>query len=95
MPAIPFTLWAAYGLTGGGAGNPDLDYFDGDLLADGDIAFVQSSSALYVYWLDDDSAAAESSPNVISPDTNPGNKRWLLLSYFGAGKNFLHGQVFS
>jgi hypothetical protein len=31
------------------------------------------------YSLDHDSAAAESSPSVIAPDTNPGNKRWILM----------------
>ncbi len=31
-----------------------------------------------MYSLDDDSAAAEDSPNVISPDSNAGTKRWLL-----------------
>ena len=82
MPAIPFTLWAAYGLTGGGAGSPDLDYFDGDLLADGDIAWVFDDNFIYHYILDADSALSEDSPNVISPDSNAGDKRWILQGMF-------------
>jgi hypothetical protein len=34
--------------------------------------------------LDEDSGAAESSPDVISPDSNAGNKRWILLDVYGA-----------
>ena len=82
MPAIPFTLWAAYGLTGGGAGSPDLDYFDGDLLADGDIAWVFVSNVVYQYILDADGGAGESSPDVIVPDTNPGTKNWVLQAIY-------------
>lgn len=67
-------------LTGGGA--TALDYLDGDLLTDGDIAFVMVSNVLYVYKMDADSAAAESSPDIISPDTNAGDKRWLLQNYY-------------
>lgn len=59
-------------LTGGGA--TALDYIDGDLLADGDIAFVGSQ----MYKLNGSSSASENSPFVIAPDTNPGTKRWEL-----------------
>ncbi len=65
-------------LTGGASGS--LDAIDGSDLSDGDRAIVFTSSTYYIYWLDDDSAATESSPNIISPDTNAGTKRWVLIS---------------
>lgn len=71
-------------LTGGAA--TALDYIDGSddgdtdhhALTDGDIAIVNVSGVSYVYRLNATSGAAESSPNTISPDTNAGNKRWIL-----------------
>ena len=63
-------------LTGGAA--TALDYIDGNLLADGDWAYVSVSGKLYVYKLNASSGAAESSPTIISPDTNAGTKRWIL-----------------
>jgi hypothetical protein len=39
---------------------------------------------IYNYILDDDSGATESSPDVIAPATNPGNKRWILQSHRSA-----------
>lgn len=64
------------GLIGGEA--TKLDSIDGAGLVDGDAAFVNVSNVQYIYRLDADSAAAESSPNIIAPDTNPGDKRWIL-----------------
>lgn len=64
------------GLTGGEA--TKLDSIDGAGLVDGDAAFVNVSNVQYIYRLDADSAAVESSPNIIAPDTNAGNKRWIL-----------------
>jgi len=72
----------ATGLTGGTA--TDLDFIDGDELSNDDFAFTLVGSLLYVHKLDATSGAAESSPDVIAPDTNPGNKRWLLQRVFGA-----------
>ena len=69
-------------LTGGGDGA--LDSVDGGALTDGDRALVITTSNVYFYILDDDSGATESSPNIIAPDTNPGDKRWLLLDVYGA-----------
>jgi hypothetical protein len=40
---------------------------------------------LYIYLLDVDSAAAEASPNVIAPDTNAGDKRWILQALNAGG----------
>jgi len=76
-------------LTGGGAGALDLidgtDRGDGDPLQEGDTAFVSVGGVLYFYYLDEDSAAAESSPTVIRPDTNAGDKRWIQQSIPAAG----------
>lgn len=68
--------WSKTALTGGAAGA--LDSIDGTGLQDGEIAFVFVSGVLYTYRLDVDSAAAESSPSIIAPDTNAGDKRWIL-----------------
>jgi len=65
-------------LTGGTA--TALDSVDGDSLVDGDRAYVMAGGNFYPYLLDADSGAAESSPQVIAPDTNAGTKRWILQS---------------
>lgn len=76
-------IYGATALTGGASGA--LDEIDGADLADKDIALVAvQTDSLYVYVLDADSAAAENSPTVISPDTNAGDKRWLLISITAA-----------
>jgi hypothetical protein len=69
-------------LTGGESGA--LDVIDGDDLADQDAALVVTSSNFYVYTLDADSAINEDSPNVIKPDSNAGDKRWIMVSQWGA-----------
>ncbi len=63
-------------LTGGGA--TALDSIDGAGLVDGDFALVTVAGVSYLYKLDADSAAGETSPSIIAPDTNGGDKRWLL-----------------
>lgn len=63
-------------LTGGTA--DCLDSQDGASLLDNDRAYVAVSGVIYFYRLNASSGAAESSPNIISPDTNAGNKRWIL-----------------
>jgi len=69
--------WEYTTLTGGGASA--LDSKDGANLNNGDKALVHTTgNILYIYQLDADSGAAESSPDVISPDDNPGSKRWVL-----------------
>ena len=65
-------------LTGGATGA--LDAVDGNSLSDGDIAMVFSGSTIYFYELDATSGAAESSPGIIAPDTNPGDKRWIRFT---------------
>ncbi len=66
----------ATSLIGGATGA--LDKIDGDTLTDGDGCLVITATGYYLYILDDDSGAVESSPDVIAPDTNPGTKRWIL-----------------
>jgi hypothetical protein len=73
------------GLIGGEA--TKLDSIDGAVLVDNDAAFVNVSNVQYIYRLDADSGAVESSPNIIAPDTNPGTKRWILQGLNGASLN--------
>jgi len=56
-----------------------MDAINGNKLNDGDSCTVKTSTAAYFYHLNATSGAAESAPNIISPDSNPGTKRWLLL----------------
>jgi len=71
-------FYGAISLTGGTEGA--LDNIDGTDLADGDGAVVITATHNYVYILDDDSAAGESSPDIIEPDANGGTKRWILVA---------------
>lgn len=73
------SIWPANALTGGGTGA--LDAIDGNLLSDGDGAVVIAGSAAYFYSLDATSGAAESSPDIIAPDVNPGDKRWIRQKF--------------
>ncbi len=70
-------IYSADSLTDGSGA---LDYIDGDILVDGDGAFVFDSTALIfsTYVLDEDIGGAEDLPYKIAPYTNPGNKRWIL-----------------
>ncbi|MCP4568663.1 MAG: hypothetical protein GY841_13885, partial [FCB group bacterium] len=77
-------IYSANSLIGGGAGA--LDKIDGALLDDGDMAIVITSTLTYRYYLNASSGAAESSPSIVSPDTNAGTKRWILKATdVGAG----------
>ena len=69
------TVYKRTALTGGGANA--LDSIDGNDLLDGDFAYTMVGTTLYIHELDDDSGLAESSPGIIAPDSNPGNKRWI------------------
>ncbi len=75
-------IYGAISLTGGITGS--LDSIDGADLQDQDSCIVFTSGAIYFYWLDDDNGGAESSPEIISPDNNAGNKRWVLIYYRAA-----------
>jgi len=84
---MPINFYPRTLLTGGVAGS--LDNLDGADLADLDIAMVGiSASDAKFYVLDDDSGAAECSPDIIAPDTNAGPKRWILLNAHASELNF-------
>jgi len=65
-------------LTGGGTGA--LDAISGSLLTDGDMAVGVVNGIAYEYRLDATLGGSESSPRIIAPDTNPGNKRWVMTT---------------
>jgi len=71
-------FYGAVGLTGGTTGM--LDDIEGSFLVNGDGALVidNTTGKFYFYILDADSAATASSPTIIAPASNPGDKRWLL-----------------
>jgi len=71
-------------LTGGGTGA--LDKIDGATLEDTGTALVITDSNVYFYQLDANSGADEDSPNVICPDDNAGDKRWILVHMYGIAK---------
>lgn len=92
IPSVVYadvTVYVKTALTGGAAGA--LDSIDGAGLVDGDLAFVFTSNVFYTYRLDDDSGAAESSPSVIAPDSNSGDKRWLLQNSYNVGYSSISG----
>jgi hypothetical protein len=78
-------------LTGGGA--TALDGIDGAALVGNELAFVTVSGIIYHYILDASSGAAESSPGIISPDTNAGDKRWILQDAVPAAQSTGTGNV--
>ena len=68
-------------LTGGTTGC--LDEIDGDDLSGGERAIVtvgDNPGRIYFYICDVDNAGTEDSPYIIAPDTNAGNKRWVLAA---------------
>ena len=72
---MPSNFWR---LAATGGGDTAMDGINGNRLTDGSKCIIWSSSGLSGYLLDADSGATESAPGIIAPDTNPGNKRWLL-----------------
>lgn len=64
-------------LIGGSDGS--LDAKDGSNLKDGDGAFTINSTGFYVHRLNATSGVSESSPTIIKPDTNAGDKRWIRV----------------
>ena len=89
------TVYTKYTALTGGASTA-LDSIDGDDLAEGDHAILYISGTVYFYLLDEDSAATESSPTVISPDDNAGDKRWILqnVDHGPAKENLLDNSGF-
>ena len=63
-----------------------LDSIDGADLQDTDPAIVMTATKVYFYAYDYDSGLAESSPDVIKPDTNAIDGRWIL-------QNILAGDI--
>lgn len=77
--------------TGSGA---SLDTEDGAALAAADRAISISTAGAYFFHLDESSGAAEDDPNVVSPNTNAGTKRWILVPPKGVdGCDFLTGDT--
>jgi hypothetical protein len=64
------------------------DSINGQNLVDGDRLIVTTTANTYFYLLDDDSAATEDSAGytVIKPDSNAGDKRWVIVNYSSAIK---------
>ncbi len=85
------SIWPAIGLTGGTLGT--LDSISGSLLSNADSALVILDGTTYTYFLDATSGAAESSPDVISPDSNAGTKRWVLNSIATTGLDARDGGI--
>lgn len=82
--------YAASALTGGGTGA--LDKIPSAGLVNTDLVIVQVlGDAVYHYEYIASSAAAESSPNIIKPDDNAGNGRWIRQATFGFdGRQIFH-----
>lgn len=78
-------MWWRSGLTGGAA--DDLDGIDGDEIAAGDICMVPDTTDKFIriYVAEDPIGVAESSPEVIIPDSNAGTLGWRLYRAFASG----------
>jgi len=74
--AFPKNVYGFIALTGGGQGA--LDKIDGANLDDQDIAIGIAEGIFRQYSFDIDSGLAESSPDVIKPDANANDGRWIL-----------------
>lgn len=73
-------IYFANALTGGL--NGALDRIDGDDVLDLDAAIAVLATKVYCFSLDEDSALDEDIPNVIKPDLNANNKRWILTDFY-------------
>ena len=71
-------IYGSFSLTGGGANS--LDSIDGFNLENGDAAIVFTEEETYRYVLDSINGENENSPTIIKPDSNSGDKRWVLIS---------------
>jgi hypothetical protein len=78
------TRYVKTALTGGGATALDGIVITTPLLTN-DFAFVVVGNVATMYNFDATSSAAESSPDVINPDGNAGNGRWLLQNLQSTG----------
>jgi len=81
-------VYPATALIGGAAGA--LDDIDGAGLADKDFSITAVKGAkAHIHVLDATSATAESSPDVISPNANAGDKRWEEIRFNGAHRTLI------
>jgi hypothetical protein len=73
------SFYGSVALTGGGTGA--LDDINHNNLTDGDGAIVIDAvnNKAYMYTYDSSSSDAESSPDIIVPDSNAGDGRWILV----------------
>ena len=55
------------------------DRGDGNPLQNNDLAIVYYDGCYYLYMLDEDLGGLEDAPNIIIPDTNAGDMRWVNL----------------
>lgn len=74
------SFFGAIALTGGGTGA--LDDINHNGISDGDGAIVIDAvnDQVYIYTYNSSSSAAESDPDIIQPDSNSGNGRWILVT---------------
>jgi len=86
-------IYGATSLIGGGAGA--LDARPVATLGDLDAAIVITATYVYHYTYDSTSAAAENSPDVICPDDNGGNGRWLLKYSHGLARSGANADIIS
>ncbi len=68
-----------------GTGASGIKGIDGAVLYEGDFCWVGVTNLAYFYLLDADSGASESSPDILVPDSNPGQKRWILQNLLSSG----------
>ena len=89
---MAISAFSAIKRTGGTAGC--LDDIIHTNIADGDLALVVDAvnNLAHIYTYDSSSAAAESDPDVILPDSNSGNGRWLLTK-IQSMSSFMRGVV--
>ena len=60
-----------------------LDSIAGDVLSDGAAALTFTTTGLYAHILDADNGGAADGVSIIEPVTNAGDKRWVLVNFFG------------
>jgi hypothetical protein len=86
-------FYPATGIDSGVVGH--LPTIDGTDLVDKDGALVIESSRALIYTLDEFSGEAVDPPNILSPDTNAGDKRWKLVQMFNMYDGALTQLIYS
>ncbi len=72
----------------------DLNTIDGTDLVEGDGALIITSLG-YIYRLDATSGLTQDVPSIITPLTNAGTKRWILIHTFNPLRGALSKLVYS